>query len=215
MPSSARFLGVLLLSLTSFNEAPTIASANLVSRQTPSSPTLTFKPTSNPVVACNSTTFSWDYSGPDLRMTLFVTNAGVKQLDPPSLPSPPTPSPTASVGAIPLRDTLSDIDGLEPTRDTSFTWETVQLPRGWYVLECELRAANYSSQGPPFFVEEYGNNTCLTTLEQAHHSATSTPSQGAPAPSQSQVVSSASSDRISIFSITIASIVALVGYGVS
>lgn len=197
MPSITQFVGVAIILLSSFNGALT----SLVPRQAPapapSSPTLTFKPTSNPVVACNSTNFSWDYSGPDLRMTLFVTNDNVKQLDPPSLQSPPTPSPTASVGAIPLRFTLSDSEGLAPTRNTSFTWQIVSIPRGWYVLEAELRTANYTARGSPFFVEEYGNTTCLKSLEDKH-----------------QAASGASSLQISLFSIISASIVGLAFFGV-
>lgn len=178
MLSVTRLVGVILLSISSFNEA-SIISPGHVSRQAPSpppsSPTLTFKPPSDRVITCNSSTFSWDYSGPDLRMSLFVTNRGVQQLDPPSLPSPPTPSPTstAPLGAVSLVLALSTFEGLAPIRDTTFTWPIVAIGRGWYVLEAELRAANYTSRGSPFFVEESGDIGCLTVMPPHDQAPTS------------------------------------------
>ncbi|KAF9457942.1 hypothetical protein BDZ94DRAFT_1301574 [Collybia nuda] len=156
----------------------TSATGNLVAKQAPtpppSSPTLTFKIPPQ-VITCNSSTFSWDYSGPDLRMSLYITNGGVTQLDPPSLSFSPAPSPTTTrpLGAVPYFIALSAFEGLAPVRDTEFTWSSVAIPRGWYVLEAELRAANYTTRGAPFFVEESDDTSCLVV-------ATPRPMSGAP-----------------------------------
>lgn len=136
-------------------------------------------------------------------MSLFVTNRGVQQLDPPSLPSPLTPSPTstAPLGAVSLDIALSTFEGLAPIRDTTFTWPIVAIGRGWYVLEAELRAANYTSRSSPFFVEESRDTACLTVMP---------PNDQAP-------TSGASLHRVSIFASKtgiLGSVIGLICFGV-
>ncbi|KAF9457943.1 hypothetical protein BDZ94DRAFT_1240399 [Collybia nuda] len=104
----------------------------------PSSPTLTFEVPPQ-IFTCKSSTFSWDYSGPDLRMSLYITNIGVTQLDPPSSPSPSSTT-TKPLGRVQLWTiALSTFEGLAPVHDTNYTWSSVWTPRGWWILEADLR----------------------------------------------------------------------------
>ncbi|KAJ8074164.1 hypothetical protein PM082_012456 [Marasmius tenuissimus] len=94
-------------------------------------PLIVFTSPSSALATCQSSELSWIHSGPNVRINLGITNAGVTQ-DPP--PSSGTSSSTLAKRADPVTSVASilaeDIDGSQG----KYRWDRVNVSQGWYIL---------------------------------------------------------------------------------
>ena len=154
---------------------------------------LSFNPLPQPT-SCDSTTFSWSYTGPDGPLFIQITNVNVLQGPPPSttIASSTTPSATSSISIVTTRNLVRSVLPI-PTSPVDFTetivanydpsfllyvWNPVNVAQGWYTLLATIPSSpTYQSSSPPFFVHTGSNISCLPIISATHtHIPTISPS---------------------------------------
>ncbi|CAA7270253.1 unnamed protein product [Cyclocybe aegerita] len=124
-------------------------------------------------------------------------------------PTPPVPSSTTTrritlsndaravpTGAAePSSITTIIASNLDPG-DMSYTWTSVNVPQGWYILTASLPERAYSVNSQSFFVHPGSSTACLPVATSSS-STSSTPS-GSPSPTTTTIPVGASSSSVSI-----------------
>jgi len=166
-------------------------------------------------ITCQTASLLWFYTGPDGLINIFATNAGVSQSDPaPSLTSSRPPNtftnarravPGGAASATPL--ITVPIGGNINPASLSFTWQSVNVPQGWYILNASMPTRSYSAISTPFFVHNGTNTSCLTSIVTSSSPAGSTPTGNPPASTSSPAAPSGSSTNLgAIVGVSIAAV---------
>ncbi|KIM78239.1 hypothetical protein PILCRDRAFT_600759 [Piloderma croceum F 1598] len=134
----------------SFNPSATTSSSS--SASSPTATLILQKP--DQMTTCQSGSITWFYTGPlPAQLTLELTDINVNQS---TNPSPPI-----------ILMTLAD--SIDATAE-NWTWQTIDVPSGHYVVEGAVLDVNATSD--PFFVANGSDTSCLQTI-----TTTPTPSQ--------------------------------------
>ncbi|KDR68363.1 hypothetical protein GALMADRAFT_215809 [Galerina marginata CBS 339.88] len=160
-------------------------------------PILVFQNVPQPIT-CKPVNITWFYTGPQNPFTLVATNLGVSQDD----PAPPLTS--SSSKHFSLTDSDGDTDGdrrraiptgannpmsivtvpiasnVDPT-SSGYSWPSVNIPQGWYMINATMNAEEYSCVSPPFFVHNGTDTSCISeiVIPSTSSSPTATPSSPA------------------------------------
>ncbi|KAJ3567391.1 hypothetical protein NP233_g6400 [Leucocoprinus birnbaumii] len=113
---------------------------------------------------CESFSFSWVYQGPipSSNLSLSIVQSPIAVNQPGEYSSKP---PSQLITVRLLSSTVS-------TNTTNFTWHTVDLMPGWYMLDAEIPdpKAHFLSHMSPLYVANGTNTTCVKYFEpQMHH----------------------------------------------
>ncbi len=123
-------------------------------------------------ISCQSIGISWFYAGPRGTINLNVTNRGVSQSDP--APSPSSTSVTSSSG-VGSRIITINIGRNIGTLTYNFTWSSVNVPPGWYIIGASMPAFSFNAASEPFFVSAGPDQSCLSSF---FSSASTSPTAG-------------------------------------
>ncbi|KAF4616479.1 hypothetical protein D9613_008699 [Agrocybe pediades] len=123
------------------------------------------------------------YSGSDGTVDLFATNVGVPQdADPPStssirrntftnerraIPTGATPQPTT-----PINERI--VTGLSASVDLSYTWQEVNVPQGWYIINASIPSRSYFATSDLFYVFTGSDTSCVLSTTPTSSSTSST-----------------------------------------
>ncbi|KAJ7484314.1 hypothetical protein FB451DRAFT_1363861 [Mycena latifolia] len=137
------------------------------------------------MITCTPATITWTYVAPAsdiiLDLELNITNNGVPQ---PSAPASTTTGTFATNAArivsssSPSRRDLvtQDItDGTLNPAERSYTWPSVNVASGWYILTATLSFQS-ALDSEPFYVEDGTNTSCLGTVSTSTSASSSVPS---------------------------------------
>lgn len=171
-----------------------------------SSPSLVF-PQAGEMMTCGITQIHWTYTGPDVTLSLNISNVNVPQqapLTPSPAPASTSSSQAASTSAAATVLTKRQYNGyggsyLPPININIvtgfnaslqvFQWQKVIVPQGWYQILADVQGGSQASS-PEFFV---GNGTSVDCVPQyAVSSPTSTPSSSSSAAGSTAVAESSS-----------------------
>ncbi|KAJ3490260.1 hypothetical protein NLJ89_g11450 [Agrocybe chaxingu] len=182
MCARATLIRVLLVVSSFFTEGTMAVGGALVARQGTStsaapSPSITLTPDftfTDPQIqpfTCQSATIFWFYNGPESPLSLVVTNVagGSPYLMKLAL------SPTGA--AEPSSITTIIASSLDPGAMT-YTWTSVNVPQGWYILTASLPERAYSVNSQPFFIHPGSSTACLPAVTSS--SSTSSTATGSP-----------------------------------
>jgi hypothetical protein len=124
-------------------------------------------------ISCQSIGISWFYAGPRGTINLNVTNRGVSQSDP--IPSPSSTSVTLPGKGVASRIITINIGRNIDTRTYNFTWSSVNVPPGWYIIGASVPAFSFNAVSEPFFVSAGPDQSCLSSF---FSSASASPTAG-------------------------------------
>ncbi|GLB39097.1 hypothetical protein LshimejAT787_0602590 [Lyophyllum shimeji] len=184
---TSRIPWAVLLAVAGPVVAQILPTPTLAARQDPSpSPVLVFNSVEEPV-SCASTVVSWLYAGPDVSLSLFVTNVSVPQTGRPTTEPPPNTFTNTFIDGPSRRSlqprgdiSLSVANGLSPST-RSYNW-TVNVPEGNYQLTAVIQTSPpYVVRSASFFVQLGTDSSCLSanpapSASTSNPSDTSTPS---------------------------------------
>ena len=142
-----------------------------------------------PITVCSSATISWGYLGPNVTMTLQITNNGVPQQGPASSSASPSQTlsnsnsavlPTGTPPPNPITITLST--NILPANSSYFIWNPVNLNQGTYIANASFPSYDsyqVSGSSKSFLIQASNDTSCLSpasTPPATSSSATSTSS---------------------------------------
>ncbi|KAJ7096064.1 hypothetical protein C8R44DRAFT_748924 [Mycena epipterygia] len=140
-------------------------------------PVFTFNEISN-MTTCTPATITWRYESfsDDLSsdLTLSITNVGVVQAPAPSSTITGSFSSVINAGAIgravyiSRRDLTQSITGgtIFPTVET-YTWLSVNVTAGWYVLTATIVPSDSATESTSFYVTNGSDTSCLATTSSS------------------------------------------------
>ena len=113
---------------------------------TPSSTALLYFDAISDLASCSNASFSWVYNGPSgQQLTLVITNNGVPQ----------KPQPSAS----PVSQIITS--AADPSLG-SYSWPSVNVPPGWYIVNAALPEQSFSVSSTKFYVHSGSTTSCFS-----------------------------------------------------
>ncbi|KAK1220363.1 hypothetical protein PQX77_016854 [Marasmius sp. AFHP31] len=152
----------------------------------PTSTTLIiFTATSRELTTCQSSTLGWIHAGPDVRIDLGITSAGVTQSSAPgdTTTGRSNPNTQTNGGVTFTRRADSDSSGSVANilgtninaEQEGFAWDKVNVPQGWYILVA-VQSGTSNVLGfsrSSFFVRNGTDVSCIQTTQPTSTSQTS------------------------------------------
>ncbi|RDX46179.1 hypothetical protein OH76DRAFT_1301289, partial [Lentinus brumalis] len=132
--------------------------------------------------ACGPATFNWTYIGPQETFELAVASSITPHTD--------LPSPAKRQGQTNELPIAWHVDATSQT----WTWPTVTIPAGWYVLAAI--GDDWVATSPQFFVTNGTDTSCLSTPSSSSSADTSTVASTGTGTSTSSTSSTTSSNTV-------------------
>lgn len=110
---------------------------------------------------CHNMTFTWSYSGgATVPLTLSVSGG------------PPTANHAASSvnssNTAPPKNLLRTLATNVSSDSHLYTWQSVDVKEGWYLIQAAAQSSGFSAQSASFFVQNGTNVTCLMHAPSAN-----------------------------------------------